>query len=153
MVWDDWGGWYDHVLPLAIGYPTPDHQGSQYVYGFRVPLLVISRYSPHIISTASHDFGSILNFTRYVFGTGGSSLDEISPQYHFADSFAPDAPPGCPTCSYSLSDFFNFSTPRAFTAINGAKYSADCFHTPNTAPCFGTDFTDADPDDDVLDDD
>ncbi len=35
LVWDDWGGFYDHVLP-----PVIDQNG----YGFRVPSLVISPY-------------------------------------------------------------------------------------------------------------
>src|ERR1700731_917475 len=50
VTWDDWGGWYDHVLPwrcnnvgVCSGYPgSLDGGGSEYVYGFRVPLLVVS---------------------------------------------------------------------------------------------------------------
>jgi len=36
LAWDDWGGFYDHVVP-----PTVDGQG----YGLRVPALVISPYA------------------------------------------------------------------------------------------------------------
>ncbi len=36
LTWDDWGGFYDHVIP-----PTVDAQG----YGLRVPGLVISPYA------------------------------------------------------------------------------------------------------------
>jgi phospholipase C len=36
LTWDDWGGFYDHVVP-----PTVDGQG----YGLRVPGLVISPYA------------------------------------------------------------------------------------------------------------
>jgi hypothetical protein len=49
ITWDDWGGWYDHINPLStaggpgIGYPNLT--GQQYVYGFRVPLLVVSAYN------------------------------------------------------------------------------------------------------------
>jgi phospholipase C len=49
IVWDDWGGWYDHVNPLntiGIGYPNSgNNNGIQYVYGFRVPLLVVSTFA------------------------------------------------------------------------------------------------------------
>ncbi len=36
LTWDDWGGFYDNVMP-----PRVDHQG----YGIRVPALVISPYA------------------------------------------------------------------------------------------------------------
>ena len=36
LAWDDWGGFYDHVVP-----PNVDAQG----YGLRVPALVISPYA------------------------------------------------------------------------------------------------------------
>lgn len=59
IVWDDWGGFYDHLSPdtsaggPGIGYPDTEHSGSQYVHGFRVPLLVVSAYGkPHYISGA-----------------------------------------------------------------------------------------------------
>jgi phospholipase C len=38
LAWDDWGGFYDHVVP-----PTVDVNG----YGLRVPGLVISPYAKH----------------------------------------------------------------------------------------------------------
>ena len=183
ITWDDWGGWYDHISPSAaaggpgIGYP--DGSGAKYVYGFRVPLLVVSAYNyrrqgatgyisgacgpsqqfscPNEKQQYIHDFGSILNFIEYVFGNGGNSIGEISPNYHYADHFAPDAFPSCPkaTCPYSLSDFFNFSggpsTFVPFTAQQGITYTTQCFLTPKTQGCFGTNFTAADPDDDAID--
>ena len=36
VVWDDWGGWYDHVAPKIIDYQS---------LGFRVPLIAISPYA------------------------------------------------------------------------------------------------------------
>ncbi len=51
VVWDDWGGWYDHVKP---------HIFNNYELGFRVPFLVISPYARrHYISHTPHEFGSI----------------------------------------------------------------------------------------------
>jgi phospholipase C len=38
LSWDDWGGFYDHVVP-----PIVDQQG----YGLRVPAIVISPYAKH----------------------------------------------------------------------------------------------------------
>lgn len=87
IVWDDWGGLYDDVSPGAafgrLGYSNGT--GQQYVYGFRVPLLVVSAYAklayisgppsgPNCPNYSCHDFGSILNFIEYVFGTGGQHL-------------------------------------------------------------------------------
>jgi phospholipase C len=61
VVWDDWGGFYDHVAP-----PFFDHWGG---LGFRVPMLVISPYAreatpskPGYISHTQYEFGSILKF-------------------------------------------------------------------------------------------
>jgi hypothetical protein len=132
-----------------------------------VPLLVVSAYAKQgYISGALpaqgetqpyiHDFGSILNFIEYAFGNNGQSIGDISPQYHYADFFAPDAPnsPGCnPTlCPYSLHDFFDFTNQRTFTNFTqGINYVTQCFLTPNIQGCFGTNFVPADPDADAVD--
>ena len=59
VVWDDWGGWYDHVAP-----PQLDRMG----LGPRVPFIVISPYARHhYVSHVQHEFGSILKFTEDVF--------------------------------------------------------------------------------------
>ncbi len=94
VTWDDWGGFYDHVPPPAIytgqwdsglqryvctNQNAPNGWGCGYVYGFRVPLLVVSAYTPSgYVSGAlpspgeqpayEHDFGSILRFTENNFG-------------------------------------------------------------------------------------
>ncbi len=149
ITWDDWGGWYDHVAPpSASGYIGGNGNGQQYVYGFRVPLLVVSAYAkrgyvsgpngyntcPPAATQYCHDFGSILNFIEYVFGTGGNYLSpgEINPSYHYADYYALDASPNCPmtTCPYSLSDFFDFTTFHNFVSIS-APDSALYFMTYN----------------------
>lgn len=143
-------------------------QSADYVYGFRVPLLVVGAYTHqtctynsnpncygYISGTAAqggekppyvHDFGSILNFVEYVFGLG-----EISPNYHYADFWAPDGPnnPNCGGCIYSLSDFFNFGSQHPFTPILGAKYPTNYFYSSNPGQYFPT--YPSDPDDDLID--
>ena len=58
IVWDDWGGWYDHVNPNnAPGLGVRSDCGTWgcgYTYGFRVPLLVVSPYTgiPKTVHTA-----------------------------------------------------------------------------------------------------
>jgi phospholipase C len=150
ITWDDWGGYYDHVLPPSMGYINTGGDGSQYVYGFRVPLLVVSAYSPrkgYVSGPAAnsnvtacpmasssrycHDFGSVLNFIEYVFGKKGKSLGEIYPAYHYADYYALDGPDASTCrpniCPYGLSDFFNFAlSPATFTPIS-TPYDAQYF--------------------------
>jgi len=142
ITWDDWGGWYDHVPPFSpAGYPNGGGNGKQYVYGFRVPLLVVSAYSPSAgnpgyVSNHNHDFGSILSFMEYVFG-----LREVNYQfnYPYADHFAPELSEGEP---YALADFFNFNQqPRQFHAITAA-HDATHFLNDTSPP------TDPDDDDD-----
>ena len=63
ITWDDWGGWYDHVLPEVLS----GLQG-RYQYGFRVPLIVVSAYTPKgYVNNTTHDFGSILRFVEWSF--------------------------------------------------------------------------------------
>jgi phospholipase C len=134
VVWDDWGGFYDHVAPpVALeqnpqpGYTNcdPNSQwGCGYVYGFRVPLLVVSEYtqagyvsgafpSPGKISPYVHDFGSILAFTEHNFG-----MNFVYPgTVYYADFNAPDWSVDHKTV-VPLMDFFGLSNQRTFTPIS-----------------------------------
>jgi phospholipase C len=60
LVWDDWGGWYDHYKPVA----PPGSPNDPYEFGFRVPLLVISPFvrQAGLIDHKQRDFTSILRF-------------------------------------------------------------------------------------------
>ena len=58
ITWDDWGGWYDHERPTIELYPQGGYQ-----MGFRVPLIVVSAYTPAgFISNSPEDFGSVVRF-------------------------------------------------------------------------------------------
>ena len=82
ITWDDWGGWYDHVAPKVINDGVS--WGSGYVYGFRVPLIVVSPYAKAAyISHTTHDFGSILKFIETTFklpslGYADTAADDLS---------------------------------------------------------------------------
>jgi len=119
ITWDDWGGWYDHVAPKVIN--DGASWGSGYVYGMRVPLIVVSPYAKAAyISHVTHDFGSILKFIETTF-----KLSSVG----FADVAADD-----------LSDCFNLTqTPLTFHAIP-APLDAAHFINDKHAP--------VDPDDD-----
>ena len=70
VVWDDWGGWYDHRAPATL----PPPQGG-YQLGFRVPLLVVSAYTPvKVVDNTPHDFGSIVRFIEQNYGIPEGAL-------------------------------------------------------------------------------
>jgi phospholipase C len=80
ITWDDWGGWYDHVAPKVINDGVS--WGSGYVYGFRVPLIVVSPYAKAAtIDHTTHDFGSVLKFIETTFSL---------PSLNYADAPADD---------------------------------------------------------------
>jgi phospholipase C len=69
LVWDDWGGYYDHVAP-----PTVDAQG----YGLRVPALVLSPYARRgYIDHQTLSFDAYLKFIEDDF-IGGKRLNPRS---------------------------------------------------------------------------
>jgi phospholipase C len=60
VMWDEWGGWYDHVPP-----PYEDYDG----LGIRVPLLMISPYAADgYVSHVQYEHGSILRYIEDTFG-------------------------------------------------------------------------------------
>ncbi|MGC1381609.1 MAG: alkaline phosphatase family protein, partial [Candidatus Baltobacteraceae bacterium] len=62
VVWEDWGGWYDHVPP-----PQLDYAG----LGMRVPMIVISPYAKaSYVSHTQYEFGSIIRFVEDVWSLG-----------------------------------------------------------------------------------
>lgn len=116
ITWDDWGGWYDHVAPKVVNDGVS--WGSGNVYGFRVPLIVVSPYAKAAyISHTTHDFGSILKFIEATFDL---------PSLGYADAPADD-----------LSDCFNLTqTPITFQKISAPLDAAHFINdkSPPTVP-------------------
>jgi phospholipase C len=86
ILWDDWGGWYDHVAPRKL-----DAMG----LGFRVPLIVVSPYAKHgYVSHVEHEFGSLLKFSEEVFSVpslGGVDVraDDFADCFDFGQASQP----------------------------------------------------------------
>jgi phospholipase C len=96
VLWDDWGGWYDHVAPPVNSNFT--------VGGFRVPVICISPYSEQtnpaspVVDHTQHGTDGILTFIEQTFSLG--SLNEQD---------AKDTP---------FTDCFNFKQkPKPFVSI------------------------------------
>ncbi|MBV8532012.1 MAG: hypothetical protein JO104_11910 [Candidatus Eremiobacteraeota bacterium] len=105
VVWDDWGGFYDHMPP------PPHRQSWEGGPGFRVPMLIVAPYvNPHVDHTV-YEFGSILRFAEETFGLGSLGNNDAH--------------------STSIGDAFDFAMgPRKFAPI-GSKYSTEFFlHQP-----------------------
>lgn len=81
VTWDDPGGWYDHVAP-----PQLDRNG----LGFRVPLIVVSKYAKrNYVSHYRHEYASLLKFIEFNWGlpslqTTDSRADTLLDMFAFA---------------------------------------------------------------------
>ncbi|MFY9633030.1 MAG: alkaline phosphatase family protein [Candidatus Cybelea sp.] len=68
VVWDDYGGWYDHVAPKMV-----DYDG----LGFRVPMLVVSPYAKiSYVSHKTYELASIVRFVEDRFGLATLSASD-----------------------------------------------------------------------------
>jgi phospholipase C len=89
VVWDDWGGWYDHVAP-----PQLDRMG----LGPRVPFIVISPWAKHhYVSHQQYEFGSILKFVEAAFAlrslnTTDARAGELADCFDFSQRALPFNP-------------------------------------------------------------
>jgi phospholipase C len=100
LSWDDWGGFYDHVVP-----PVVDQQG----YGLRVPGIVISPYAKQGVidhQVLSHD--AYNKFIEDDF-LGGERLD---PSTDGRPDPRPDVREANPILGTLTADFDFAQTPR-----------------------------------------
>jgi phospholipase C len=100
LAWDDWGGFYDHVVP-----PTVDGAG----YGLRVPGLVISPYAKSgYVDHQTLSFDAYLKFIEDDF-LGGQRLD---PATDGRPDSRPDVRENDPELGNLMSDFDFSQAPR-----------------------------------------
>jgi phospholipase C len=100
VVWDDWGGWYDHVPP-----PKTDFGG----LGLRVPMIVVAPYAKRgYVSHNQYEFGSIVQFIE-----DNWSMPRLGTTDVRAASF--------------VNDFFDFKRPASAFVPIAAKYTQAYF--------------------------
>jgi phospholipase C len=93
VLWDDWGGFYDHVKPYVVR----DVAGP----GYRVPLLVVSPFAKRgVVVHTNAEFGTLMQFTEKTFGLGSLGATDASPYLN------------------NLNDFFDFSSAKPFVPID-----------------------------------
>jgi len=92
VVWDDWGGYYDHVPPPAViapddippNLPPGSLPGGYDRYGFRVPAVIVSPYARrNYVSQTVRDHTAILKFIERKWNLEGR-LRRGFPKYHVA---------------------------------------------------------------------
>ncbi len=117
VVWDDFGGDYDHVAPPQI---------DTYGFGPRVPFLIVSPYARKgHISTTQYEFSSVLKFIEERFGlpalgTRDANANDLTDSFNFNQTpLAPLilTPRQCPLASATTVNMGTATTGVASTAV------------------------------------
>ncbi len=105
VIWDDFGGFYDHVAPPVV---------DQFGYGPRVPLLIISPWvKAGTVSHTTYEFSSLLRFVELRY-----NLAPLTPRDALANN---------------LLDVFDFKQPP-LPPLNLAPRSCDSLKDPGKLP-------------------
>jgi phospholipase C len=106
LAWDDWGGYYDNVIP-----PKVDAEG----YGIRVPGLVISPYAKQgFVDHQTLSFDAYLKFIENDFLDGS----RLNPKTDGRPDPRPDVREDAPQLGSLSADFDFNQTPRAPMILN-----------------------------------
>ena len=104
ITWDDWGGWYDHVVPPNVeqwdskraqfpGDAHPEFDGQQFRFGSRVPCLVVGPYARKgYVSSTQRSHISLLKFCQTLFGVQ-SINSRLDTSDDMSDCFDPTQAP------------------------------------------------------------
>jgi phospholipase C len=116
VLWDDWGGFYDHVAPPCL-YQSQcrDDQGG---LGFRVPMIIVSPYVTAHVEHTQYEFGSILKYIEQNWGLPVGGLGTTDKR------------------ATSIGNVFNYSQkPRKFKTIPATHPLTFFLHqTPSDQP-------------------
>jgi hypothetical protein len=97
IVWDDWGGFYDHIAPYTVltgknngtqqnpiwsCTEQPNQWGCGYTYGFRVPFMAVSEF------TGTNTSGQITNYISGACGSNGCNNNTFPYQHDFGSILA-----------------------------------------------------------------
>jgi len=116
ITWDEWGGWFDHVVPPQYADPVT---GAYEGLGYRIPLIIVSPYAKnHYVSKSQHETASTLAFIEKIF-LGSAKL-----------------PGGLnDTRADAYDDVFNFSqSPTPFKMIPPPQNSQSCMSQSHAPP-------------------
>jgi phospholipase C len=99
LTWDDWGGFYDHVVP-------PRGPNTHIMYGFRVPALIISPYARRgYVDHTKYSFTSMIKLVEDAYHLPtltkqDAAANDMSAAFDFTQQPAPPlplTPRQCPT--------------------------------------------------------
>jgi phospholipase C len=119
VVWDDFGGFYDHVGPP----PSPD----EYPYGPRVPMLIISPYAmPGYISHTQYEFSSLLKIVEERFQLApltdrDSSVNDMLDSFNFGQNPSPPLILQTRNCPIAAPSSLTFPLPQVVRTTSPSK--------------------------------
>jgi phospholipase C len=142
ITWDDWGGWFDHVVPQNVEQwkdtgQHPSWNGTQFRYGSRVGCLVLSPYAKSgYISKALHSHVSLLKFCCAQFGVPAwndrlRKADDMSDCFDFTR--APAGTPSTASGGVSVTKPGGVPAPSGHRPSGGASPSRPRRRAPATS--------------------